>query len=202
MNILCGDALGVSCGTWIEVWSGTIGALFSAVLAAIVALAVVARTNKKQGAISKTALEAQAAEAARVRVYAAASDLVAGVDLGVLRYRQADAADDSFIAMRSAVARLELDLGQIAFTNELRQWPRFISSLQKDARVYRIHATERQDFDDNSPAESVLRRASATLNQGVVRWLQAADEDKDARLTALMDSRMAFYQEHNAVRAK
>ncbi|MCD4850097.1 hypothetical protein LN996_04685 [Arthrobacter sp. AK01] len=44
MNIICGDALGVSCGTWVAFWNGAIGAL----VGALVALGVVFFTNALQ----------------------------------------------------------------------------------------------------------------------------------------------------------
>ncbi|MFF2029534.1 hypothetical protein [Arthrobacter sp. NPDC058192] len=57
--IVCGDALWVSCGTWIAFWNGLIGALASAVLAAGVAFLVVWLTNKHQGTLAAAALKEQ-----------------------------------------------------------------------------------------------------------------------------------------------
>lgn len=45
---LCGEALWISCGTWLGFWNGVIGAFTGAVLAAGVAMLVVWRTNKHQ----------------------------------------------------------------------------------------------------------------------------------------------------------
>lgn len=57
--IVCGDALWISCGTWTQLWSGTIGALTSAILAAGVALLVVWLTNKHQSKLAARAVAAQ-----------------------------------------------------------------------------------------------------------------------------------------------
>jgi hypothetical protein len=55
---------GISAADWLELWSGTIGALVSAVAAALVAWLVVRATNKHQGEIAKAALKAQREDAA------------------------------------------------------------------------------------------------------------------------------------------
>ncbi|WP_028275218.1 hypothetical protein [Arthrobacter sp. I3] len=57
--IVCGDALWISCGTWIAFWNGMIGALASAVLAAGVALLVVSLANHHQQGLADAALEEQ-----------------------------------------------------------------------------------------------------------------------------------------------
>lgn len=48
MNIICGDAFGVSCGTWIAFWNGAIGAFVAAIIGGGVALLVVRLTNAQQ----------------------------------------------------------------------------------------------------------------------------------------------------------
>lgn len=86
--IVCGDALWISCGSWLSLWSGATGAFVGAVLAAGVALLVVWLTNKHQSKLSaasldaqKTSLEVQLAEqrheASKARELAAIADLVA-----------------------------------------------------------------------------------------------------------------------------
>lgn len=61
---LMGMFMGISEGDWLELWSGFIGALVSAVLAALVAVLVVWRTNKHQSGLAKSALAAQREDAA------------------------------------------------------------------------------------------------------------------------------------------
>lgn len=46
--IVCGEALWVSCGTWIAFWNGAIGAFVAAVLGGVVALMVVRLANAHQ----------------------------------------------------------------------------------------------------------------------------------------------------------
>lgn len=54
---------GIPATTWLELWSGSIGALVSAIGAAVVAWLVVKATNRHQGEIARAALEAQRADA-------------------------------------------------------------------------------------------------------------------------------------------
>lgn len=67
--IVCGDALWISCGTWISFWSGLVGAAVSAVLAAAVAVGVVYATNHHQTTLVERQLKAadKAAEDALAR---------------------------------------------------------------------------------------------------------------------------------------
>lgn len=46
--IVCGDALWISCGTWIAFWNGVVGASVAAAAGAVVALIVVRLTNAQQ----------------------------------------------------------------------------------------------------------------------------------------------------------
>lgn len=65
-----GMLLGIPPTTWLELWSGAIGAFVSAIGAAAVAWLVVKETNKHQSELAKKALGAQredAAEALRVQ---------------------------------------------------------------------------------------------------------------------------------------
>lgn len=86
--IVCGEALWISCGTWIGFWSGVVGAATSALLAAAVAYGVVWATNKHQSRLAANALKAQSAalntqleeqrqEASKAREIAAMADVVA-----------------------------------------------------------------------------------------------------------------------------
>lgn len=57
--IQCGDALWISCATWLVFWNGLIGALFAAVLAAGVAMLVVWLTTKHQTSLASAEAERQ-----------------------------------------------------------------------------------------------------------------------------------------------
>ncbi|MCF3137652.1 hypothetical protein LRQ04_00145 [Paenarthrobacter sp. AR 02] len=86
--ITCGEALWISCGSWLGFWNGSIGALTSALLAAGVATGVVLATNRKQSQLARIALDAQSEslqeqlneqrrEGSRHRELAAIAELVA-----------------------------------------------------------------------------------------------------------------------------
>ncbi|MCY1675602.1 hypothetical protein OVA06_12945 [Pseudarthrobacter sp. SL88] len=69
MNIVCGDALGISCGTWIAFWNGAVGAFVAAVIGGGVALIVVRLTNAQQRRGVERTVE-----------IAAVSDIVAAIE--------------------------------------------------------------------------------------------------------------------------
>lgn len=56
--------MGIDVDGWMQLWNGVIGAALSAVLAALVAVFVVWRTNKHQSSLAETALAAQREDAA------------------------------------------------------------------------------------------------------------------------------------------
>lgn len=60
VNIICGDALGITCGTWIAFWNGAIGAFVAAVIGGLVALMVVQVTNAQHRKHAQHAREIEA----------------------------------------------------------------------------------------------------------------------------------------------
>lgn len=61
---LMGMFMGINADGWMQLWNGVIGTALSAVLAALVAVFVVWRTNKHQTSLARTALTAQREDAA------------------------------------------------------------------------------------------------------------------------------------------
>lgn len=123
--IVCGDALWISCGTWIAVWNGFIGASAAAAAGALVALVVVRLTNGQQRHGVERTVEV-----------AAIADFVAAVgELDwALRYRMQEPTEfDSgpyILRMRAAIARLMMarpESREIA--DILMLWPEKLHNL-------------------------------------------------------------------------
>jgi hypothetical protein len=115
--IVCGDALWISCGTWVAFWNGVIGASVAAAAGAVVALIVVRLTNaQQQQGVDRT-----------VEV-SAIGDFVASVsDLEwSLNYKNQEPAKfDSglhILPMRAAVARLKMARPESRLIAEQIEW--------------------------------------------------------------------------------
>ncbi|SDK80127.1 hypothetical protein [Arthrobacter sp. ok362] len=199
--IVCGDALWLSCGTWLQFWSGAFGAFTSALLAAGVALLVVWLSNKHQSKALKLELEEQREEASKARAYAAISDLVAAAELALAKYQEDDVAADSFVAMRSAASRLALDMDSLALKTELRIWANLMLSLQEEARLeYRLFVEGRPAIDDEGIAAGRLARATALFTECIGGWPASSDGQKSVILERLSTNRRAFTNQSDAFR--
>lgn len=129
--IVCGEALWVSCGTWIGFWSGAIGAFVAAVLGGVVALVVVRLTNAQQRhGVDRT-----------VEV-AAAADFIAAVEEleWAVKYRMKD--PETFdpgsyvLLMRAATTRLHLArVESQVVADVLVQWPEKMHGLVQSYRL-------------------------------------------------------------------
>ncbi|WP_341394049.1 hypothetical protein [Arthrobacter sp. G119Y2] len=75
-GIVLGDLWGITEGVWVQLWSGTAGALVSAGVAALVAVVVLRRSNRHQQALVEEQLEVQRNESALAREKAAMTDLI------------------------------------------------------------------------------------------------------------------------------
>lgn len=125
MNIVCGDALGVSCGTWIAFWNGAIGALVAAILGGTVALLVVRLTNAQQRrGVAKT-----------IEI-AALADFISHIEeleweLGASIDEERDFENKkSTLALRAAAVRLQMSSKEAEpIADILRLWPYKLDKL-------------------------------------------------------------------------
>jgi hypothetical protein len=76
-GIVFGDFGGIDEGVWVQLWSGTIGAIVSAGVAAWVAVGVLRRSNRKQQELVELQLKEQRKEAEQARRSAVLADLLA-----------------------------------------------------------------------------------------------------------------------------
>jgi hypothetical protein len=119
MDIVCGDALGVSCGTWIAVWNGAIGAFVAAVLGGAVALVVVRLTNAQQ----RRGVERTVEIAAVADLVAAIEELEWAVHVRVEAGKPFDPSP-YMVPMRAAITRLWMSSHEAEPLAELvLQWP-------------------------------------------------------------------------------
>lgn len=127
MDIVCWDAIGISCGTWIAFWNGAIGALVAAVLGAAVAFLVVRLTNAQQRHGVERTVE-----------IAALADCVAameGLEWAMRRYDQKNPFDVGIhmLPMRAAVARLQMSRKEASpVADILIHWPGNLVQLAED----------------------------------------------------------------------
>lgn len=115
--MICGDALGITCGTWIAFWNGSIGAF----MGAVVALVVVGLSNKHQ---RKNAREAREIEAIAGFVAAV------GKAYEVSRTIEPSTKQDLVVVLLASTARLRLASKRTAkIADTVDRWPSAIQNL-------------------------------------------------------------------------
>lgn len=125
--IVCGDVLWISCGTWIAIWNGAIGAFVAALIGGLVALGVVRLTNGQQ--------KLHAAEAREIQALA---DLVAQLQSVPFQLRKGTFDSDlAYLEIESALVRLELSgHGIQPVIEEMNGWPQKIALLGIAPRTF------------------------------------------------------------------
>jgi len=122
--IVCGDALWISCSTWLQLWSGSIGAFVGAILAAGVALLVVFLTNRHQTAISERTQAELRREASLNREHAAIAEVIAVLSETIaLVFDKPGSVHLSFGRFSAAIARWQLESEDKELRKELIEWP-------------------------------------------------------------------------------
>lgn len=194
--ITCGDALWISCGTWLVVWNGLIGALIAAVLAAGVAMLVVllstnhqtklakaerrAQQNaaikelKQQSDSLKLQLAEQRAEASKARETAAIADMLAAIaqlDSNCIEGETADL-EKTHLAFESAMIRWEMELDHEAMAEEIQNWHFLTRKLVAMARW-------ESDWDQGTTFRDALSTATHGLADALKRWPKAHGQTRD-----------------------
>jgi len=167
--ITCGDALWISCGTWLGFWSGAIGAFVGALMAAGVALLVVWLTNKHQSQLASDARALQEAsmqqqlkelrdEAALARKLQSISDLLAAAGDTERRSTQSvELIEECRVQMYSAALRWIMNDPRNHELDEILRWPHHISVLSLKV----LNARARSE--DSAQAERELSDAITML---------------------------------------
>lgn len=158
MNIVCGDAFGVSCGTWIAFWNGAIGAFVAAVLGGVVALIVVRLTNAQQRhGVDRTV------EVAAVADFVAAIEELERVVLYRLEDPRTFDALPYTLRMRAAITRLSLSRkAAVPVADQLYLWPTALEIL-----VEAYLTAKREDY---ARSKELAQKLSYVCD-AAARWL-------------------------------
>lgn len=179
--IQCGDALWVSCSTWVAVWNGAIGAFVAAVIGGLVALGVVRLTNRHQ---SRLAMEQ--------REKAAIADLCAEADSLVRRYSGGVSEITTLMTRATAASdRWRMETDHPGLASEIARWPQFVSTLALDAYLSDTGEGPAEEWAEfRRLAESV-----ATLRGLLLEWPRAKHAERDLKVAELKRKRLAVESE-------
>lgn len=121
--MICGDALGITCGTWIALWNGAIGAF----IGALVALVVVYLTTALQRWQARDAREIEA-----IAGFVAA----VGKAYEVVRAGDPSGPQDLMVVLLTSTARLRLASSRTAkIADAVESWPSAIQNLATDEQT-------------------------------------------------------------------
>lgn len=169
--IVCGDALWISCSTWIAIWNGAIGAFVAAVIGGLVALGVVRLTNAQQ--------REQASEG---RVIAAIADFVAEAHGLRSVYDAGDdaAVEERYLRMKASVVRLRMASQSVwKLSQVLEEWT---YQLRKATLLY-----ERADVHKSPFTSAVGRLLEDTMDilDILPEWAFVDSGRRDSQYVAL-----------------
>jgi hypothetical protein len=171
---VCGNYASVSCGTWVGLWGGAIGAFVAAVIGGLVALVVVRLTNRHQSRMASTG---------RARV--AAADLAAALSTMTKKYGDGTIAiEDVLLVASSASLRWQMELDDEAVASEIDRWPHYVGFLALDASHYK-GVPELGDKAFNK-----LSSAASSFEVFAVYWHRSKRQERTAVLRDLKDARM------------
>lgn len=156
MNLICGDSLGINCGTWVQLWSGAIGAFVAAVVGGLVALMVVRTTNAHQTKL-----------ASHGRLLVAIADFNAAISALPRRFQEGRETVQSLVMQADAASdRMSMETNDPGLADELTMW-----SLELGSTA--VRAIEFRDVGDSAryaQAYKLLRDASRFVT-GRTRYL-------------------------------
>lgn len=173
-GIVLGEFWGIEEGVWVQLWSGAIGAVFSAAVAALVAALVLTHSNANQRALAQRQMAEQRAEASRAREYAAAADVLASVEwLNVVSRRSPEAVSAQVSVLLAAIARWRVEMGKAPMERELREW----SVVLIGAAEKTVAAAGLGDAERESAGEHMTDVAAEVINVAL-QWPSASAENR------------------------
>lgn len=222
--IACGDALWISCGTWVAVWNGSVGALVGAAVAAFAIFKTV-RTQRElfqiQLSRSYTAtqladhrrkvelenqlraqredvtlqLEFQAAQASQQREREAITALVAAGNAFVKRFEHGrEAIEELILQADSAVVRWRMELNHQGLAEEIWSWPHLLGTLALRLSDM-LEPDAPVDQDGFLAAFDDLEDATAELLRVALSWPSASLEVRDELAAILVSVRGRYERE-------
>lgn len=132
--------LGIDRPEWFLLWSGILGAVVSAAVAALVATVVLALSNRHQIKLSEEAaeeqrkivlmqLDEQRSEAARSREQTALAEVLIAVEGLTMEMRSTEDVRAYVPTLNAAMARWRIELGGGAMEREVMRWPMLLRRL-------------------------------------------------------------------------
>lgn len=196
-GIVFGELWGIKEDVWVQLWSGTVGAIVSAGVAALVAVLVLTSSNAHQRKLAaeaarkqeKTAirqldeqyalaaqqLAEQRFEARRVREQAALAEIISTAESLVIFATQSSAAVRSHTPLvQTAMARWRIELGASPMEREVREWSRFLASTAHDLAF----VAQRNDIGAQYDSWTALNDAVRQLTTVALDWPAAGDREK------------------------
>lgn len=202
-GILLGDLWGIQEGVWVQLWSGTVGAIVSAGVAALVAVLVLTRSNAhqqklaaegmaRQKELAEHQLAEQREEAGRVRERAALSEVVFATEwLFVVIDAPTDEIDRHFPVLLAAMARWRIELGLGPMQQVVAKLSGLLMLVASDKA-----AAERAGMGDAAAAaKQQLLEAVGELTAVALEWPGSNVEQRAAlqvRLVEMRELLMAF----------
>lgn len=138
-GILLGDLWGIEEDVWVQLWSGAIGAIPAALLAAWVAVSVLRRSNRYQQELVERQLAVQRQEAALSREKAATADVVAVANgfLSVLD-EGPDAVQRQALAFRAACFRWQIEIEDLDLILDLVLWANVLADAANGHLIEKV----------------------------------------------------------------
>lgn len=166
--IACGDALWISCGTWIGFWNGAIGAFVAAIIGGLVALTVVRLTNRQQ-----------ATHAEETRQIAALADLLGANEQFSQTYHSSlDGVSRGVVPIRSAIARLQMSQGMTReLGTKLSGWAWSIGTLGLISK-----SASGVGYREAQPLSLLIARHTSNLNKELSIWPTRTPAERMASL--------------------
>lgn len=172
---------------WVTLLAGTIGGIPAALLAALVAMAVLKRSNRKQQELVELQLRKARQEASEVRERAAVADTVSSA-MGLLTasMESREEVKREVSSLRSALVRWQLELGKGSLTRELDRWePLLIRAA--------YNSLDEHGKGDSGKAEKalvILANMVAALSTIALDWQEADESARDDAVKKSADSRV------------
>lgn len=187
-EIVLGDLWGIEEGVWVQLWSGTVGAIVSAGVAALVAILVLTRSSRTQLDLVEKQLTEQRLEASRARARSATAEFVASVsDFRTAAIAGVDAVKNQSHEFVTAAYKWQLEMGTVDEILKLLAWDGTLVGL-----ALRVQSDPEGHSDEEDRTwDAVLEEAISVLFAFGLSWNRDVD-DRRAVANMLEQHRLRF----------
>lgn len=175
---VCGNFASISCGTWLVVWNGAIGAAVAAFVGGMVALMVVRLTNSHQSKL-----------AARGRAIAAIADFNAAIlAMPRTRFDPREVVQSLVKQAEAAAHRMIMDMDDLELAEELALWP-----LELGSMAVSVSGIESEGDDARAwEGQKFLRRSVKQITDRTTLWTRTPRRESSKWAAELYNERMQF----------